>query len=473
MLFNSLDFLIFFPLVTIIYYLLPFHGRVLWLLAASAYFYMAFIPAYILILAVTIVIDYFAAFLIQNSRSSYQKKLFLFLSLATTLAFLAFFKYAGFLTQNIDALARFFHWNYSIKALEIILPIGLSFHTFQGMAYVIEVYKGRQAPEKNFFVYSLYVLFYPQLVAGPIERPQNLLPQFHVKHDPDYARIQRGLAKMLWGFFKKLVIADRLAVITNHVFNQPGDFQGFAVWIAMYAFAFQIYCDFSGYSDIALGAAEVMGIRLTKNFNKPYLSASIQEFWKRWHISLSTWFRDYVYIPLGGSRVSPLRQTWNILTVFTLSGLWHGANWTFVAWGALHGAFLILFHVLKQPVDKLWVAFRLDRFSTLKRILGILLTFHLVCLAWILFRAASISDAATLYHNLFRNWDAPLSLNLGLNAYELSVGLAAVGILLASYRLDNPFTRPIWMRWTAYYFLMASILFFGYDKTNQFIYFQF
>src|SRR3989339_1447668 len=340
MLFNSLQFCVFFPVVTLLYFFLPHRFRWMLLLAASCLFYMAFIPYYICILLVTTLVDYFVAIQLEKYEGA-RRRFLIASSIVVNVGFLAFFKYFNFINTNISEFARLIHWNYSIENLAIILPIGLSFHTFQAMGYTIDVYRRQQKPERHFGIFALYVMFYPQLVAGPIERSQNLIHQFYEKHVPDYARIASGLKLMLWGLFKKVVIADRVAVVVNQVYNNPHDYSGLPFVIATVFFAFQIYCDFSGYSDIAVGAAEVMGFKLMKNFNRPYFSKSIAEFWKRWHISLSTWFRDYLYIPLGGSRTTAARWQFNLFITFLVSGLWHGANWTFVIWGALNGFYLV------------------------------------------------------------------------------------------------------------------------------------
>src|SRR5689334_23831608 len=339
MLFNSLEFAIFFPVVAAIYFLLPQRMRTLHLLCASCVFYMAFIPAYILILAVTIVIDYTAGLYLE--RIGRRAKLWLLgASVCATCLVLFVFKYFYFFTANFVGAVGLLGWQLTGPSIEIILPIGLSFHTFQSLSYVIEVYRGRQKAEANFVTYATYVMFFPQLVAGPIERPQNLLHQFYETHEFACDRVISGLKRMAWGFFKKLVIADRLALYINDVYAAPQNFTGLQLTIATVFFAYQIYCDFSGYSDIAIGSARVLGFRLMENFDKPYQSLSTAEFWHRWHISLSTWFRDYVYIPLGGNRVTPGRHVLNLLATFGLSGLWHGANWTYVFWGLLNGAYL-------------------------------------------------------------------------------------------------------------------------------------
>ena len=329
MLFNSFEFAIFFPLVVALYYLLPQPQRLPFLLLASCVFYMAFIPVYILILFVTITIDYLAGIYIERSQGSI-RKIWLVASIVSTCAVLFVFKYFNFFTGSFVGLANLFGWHLPEVVAHIILPIGLSFHTFQSLSYVVEVYRGKQRAETHFITYSTYVMFFPQLVAGPIERPQNLLHQFYEHHDFDYDRITGGLKRMAWGFYKKLVVADRLALYVNDVYANPRNFNGLQLSLATVFFAYQIYCDFSGYSDIALGSAQVLGFKLMENFRTPYYSLSVGEFWHRWHISLSTWFRDYVYIPLGGSRCSLGRWLLAIMVTFAISGLWHGANWTYV-----------------------------------------------------------------------------------------------------------------------------------------------
>ena len=315
MLFNSFDFVFFYIIVTILYYVLPFKSRWFLLLAASCYFYMAFVPLYILILGFTIVVDYFAGIYIENAAGR-RRKILLICSLVANIGILAVFKYYNFINDNISILATNLNLTNNIPYLNILLPIGLSFHTFQAMSYTIEVYRGNQKAEKHFGIYSLYVMFYPQLVAGPIERPQNILSQMHVKHEFSYANISAGLKQMAWGFFKKLVVADRLSIYVETVYPNPELHNGTTVVISSLFFAIQIYCDFSGYSDIAIGAARTMGFDLMTNFKRPYFATSISDFWSRWHISLSTWFRDYLYIPLGGNRVKVSRRFLNLFIVF-------------------------------------------------------------------------------------------------------------------------------------------------------------
>lgn len=404
MLFNSFHFIVFFPIVTVLYFILPHRFRWGLLLAASCYFYMAFIPKYILILLVTITIDYFAGLGIEASHGR-RKRWLLIASILANIGMLAFFKYFNFANENLSALAGCIGWNYPVENLKIVLPIGLSFHTFQSLSYTIEVFRGNQKAERHYGYLAVYVLFYPQLVAGPIERPQNILHQLHEEHRFEYRRVADGLKWMAWGMFKKVVIADRMALFVNPVYDSPFEHQGPALVFATLAFAVQIYCDFSGYSDIAFGSAQVMGIRLMKNFSHPYFSKSITEFWRRWHISLSTWFRDYVYIPLGGSRAGTRRMVISLLITFLISGLWHGANWTFVIWGGLHGVYV----VLNRFVEPVWTRLRAgrlaNRFPSLLTGLSLLTTFGLVCFAWIFFRAATMNDAFYIVTHLFQGWD--------------------------------------------------------------------
>jgi alginate O-acetyltransferase complex protein AlgI len=479
MLFNSIQFAIFFPLVTLLYFLMPQRARWGLLLAASCVFYMAFIPAYLLILAVLIVIDYCAGIFIEKSTGAARKR-WLILSIVSTCLALFTFKYFNFFSHNLDALAHFIGWNYSIGTLGLLLPIGLSFHTFQSLSYVIEVYRGNQKAEHHFGIYSLYVMFYPQLVAGPIERPQHMLHQFREAHRFDYDQFTSGLRLMAWGFFKKTVIADRLAIYVNGIYGHPNEFSGLPLILATVAFAYQIYCDFSGYTDIAIGAARVMGFKLMTNFERPYFSASVAEFWKRWHISLSTWFRDYVYIPLGGNRVPRWRLYVNLMITFIISGLWHGANWTFVFWGALNGIYLVL-GSMTEPLRN--AAYRLTGLSPeggVTRFFQIACTFALTCFAWIFFRANSLPDA---WHIITHAWQPSSGTRLlvgNFSVFDAWVVIIAILVLEAvqlvqEYGPFQPRLRrlPVLVRWPVYYALLFFILMFGVFQHTQFIYFQF
>ena len=484
MLFNSIHFFIFFILITSLYFAFPYKRRWLLLLLSSCYFYMAFVPIYILILGFTIVIDYFAGIYIENANGR-QRKLYLIFSLIANIGVLAVFKYYNFINQNISFLTQGIGLNNPLPYLSILLPIGLSFHTFQAMSYTIEVYRGHQKAERHFGIYSLYVMFYPQLVAGPIERPQNLLHQFREKFDFDYDRVTSGLRLMAWGLFKKVVIADRLAIVVDTVYNNPHQHNSLSLIIATFFFTFQIFCDFSGYSDMAIGAAKIMGFKLMKNFDNPYQSTSIQEFWKRWHISLSTWFRDYLYITIGGNRVTIPRWYLNLFIVFVVSGLWHGANWTFIIWGAIHGFYLVFALVTNTFRQKLNTLLRLDKIT----ILPVITTFLLVAFSWIFFRANNVENAMYISTHIFSGLPdlakkvlnhQEVFENLGLTkmGYILSVlliiFLETVQYIQSKHSISQIFIRKPWaIRWAVYYALILSILFLGVFENRQFIYFQF
>lgn len=481
LLFNSIDFLIFFPIVTILYFTLPHKFRWFLLLISSCVFYMAFIPQYILILAVTIIVDYFVGIVITRIDAKY-RKLFLAISIISNVAFLFIFKYFNFFNENMGRAAAFFHWNYPIENLSIILPIGLSFHTFQSMSYIIEVYRGNQKPERNFGIYALYVLFYPQLVAGPIERPQNLLKQFHEPKQFDDKRVIDGLRLMLVGMFKKVVIADNLALLVNYVYNNPIGQNGSTLIIATYFFTFQVYCDFSGYTDIARGAARVMGFELMENFNRPYFSKSISEFWRRWHISLSSWFKDYVYIPLGGNRVSKLKTYRNLLIVFMLSGLWHGANWTYIIWGILNGVYLVISNITSGVREKLYRIFKIDAKNNFTvKIWKTFFTFNLISFTWIFFRAKSVNDAFYIVRQILTNpVSYPQFINYENAKFDLLLGIILILLLLILQliqrhkKLELILARsPILVRYSFYFITITIILLLGVNKANDFIYFQF
>jgi D-alanyl-lipoteichoic acid acyltransferase DltB (MBOAT superfamily) len=435
-------------------------------------------------------VDYVSGILIESAEGR-RRKGFLLLSIIANVGVLAIFKYFNFFDDNLHVIFGALGWAYPVQSLSIILPIGLSFHTFQSLSYTIEVYRHNQKAERHLGIFALYVMFYPQLVAGPIERPQNLLHQFREPHRFDYQRVTDGLKRMMWGLFKKAVIADRLAIVANQVYANPTQFTGPAFILGTLCFAYQIFCDFSGYSDIALGAAQVMGFTLMKNFDQPYSSASISEFWQRWHISLSTWFRDYLYIPLGGSRVTRWRWQINLLITFLVSGLWHGASWTYVVWGALHGVYLLAAIWTESWQRKLFYVTRLDRLPTLRRIMQITLTFTLVCFAWIFFRAASLNEAWYIVTHLFQGlrWfmtnladPTVVQFHLGkLSLTELWPALPAIVIIeLVHYaqrqhvNLRARFnSKALVLRWSVYYGLFAYVLFYGVFGKSQFIYFQF
>jgi len=503
MLFNSFEFLIYFPVVTLLFFILPHRMRWILLLIASFVFYMAFLPIYVLILLITIVIDYVAGIYIEQSAGK-KRTWYLILSLIGNIGFLCLFKYYDFIIGNVNSLLALQFpllkdlwlskciivgnnyvngWlngvigtNFSILT-HIILPIGLSFHTFQAMSYTIEIYRGNQKAERHFGIYALYVMFYPQLVAGPIERPQNILHQFHQKHEFDFNRLVEGMKMMLWGFFKKLVIADRLAIYVNSVYGNPDHHTGVTLIFATVLFAFQIYCDFSAYSEIAIGAARVMGFDLMTNFRRPYFARTMADFWRRWHISLSSWFTDYLYIPLGGNRVAVPRAYLNIMIVFLVSGLWHGASWTFMIWGGINGVYLIAGKLLANPIKRCYNWLSVDMNSTMFAIYQRLSTFLMACIAWVFFRANSLEDATTIITKMAvptgKLWfDNPSMLIYTLTAVILLLLIESVSEF--KWNKVNFYGSSFWLtRYTSYAMTIILILLLGVFDGGQFIYFQF
>jgi D-alanyl-lipoteichoic acid acyltransferase DltB (MBOAT superfamily) len=449
MAFNSLQFPAFLLLSCGLYYLVPYRARLPVLLLTSCLFYAAYIPIYLLVLFALIVFDWSVGLAIGRFQGGKRRAL-LIASLTLNLSALAYFKYAGF----FFGLAG------------IVLPLGISFHTFQSMAYVIEVYRGGYTAERNLLRYALYVMFWPQLVAGPIERPQNLLPQLRQPRHFDSARLVEGMRLMVWGFIKKMVIADRLEATVTPVFNSPHDFGGGALVLATLFFTFQIFCDFSGYTDIARGAAGILGFDLMENFQRPYLSTTFSDFWRRWHISLSTWFRDYLYFPLGGKSDGAARYAGNILIVFLLSGLWHGANWTFVVWGAWHGLLLVVSRL--SGWEK-----RVNRGGVIA-LAGWAVTFLGVAVGWVFFRARSLSDAGYILTHLGRGSLALPDRGAALRGLALILMLMAAELLQGSRWWPGFFrARQRWMRWAVYYGGVLAWWWWGVFELRQFIYFNF
>jgi alginate O-acetyltransferase complex protein AlgI len=496
MLFNSLSFLVFFPTTVIIYFLLPLKRRWLWLLLASYVFYMSWNPIYILLILGSTFVDYYCGLSIERAANDKKRRYFLYLSFLINLGVLFTFKYLDFFIQSGNALATQLGSTVHAPLFNLLLPVGISFYTFQSMSYTIDVYNKKIPAERHLGLFALYVSFFPQLVAGPIERASTLLPQFRNLYKFDYKRVTNGLKLMTWGLFKKVVIADNIATLITPIFTTPTNYNGLPLLIATILFAFQILCDFSGYSDIAIGCAEVMGIKLMKNFDRPYFARSIPEFWTRWHISLSTWFRDYLYIPLGGNRVIAWRWYYNIFIVFLVSGIWHGANWTFVIWGALH-AFYMMSSKFFIPIRS--YIYRLSNAKHHPNLLSILqqsLTFSLVCFAWIFFRANTVSDALYIaqtvpktlaqltYSVITLNSDAVAAIvkGQGLMALIRKLPIIVSGILIMEgvyYWGRNESVRDrlsklsLPIRWACYYFLIISIFLFGHFGKMEFIYFQF
>jgi alginate O-acetyltransferase complex protein AlgI len=470
MLFNSIQFALFFLVVTIVFFLIPHRFRWIHLLIASCVFYCAFVPIYILILFFTILIDYIAGIYIENAQGA-RRKLFLTISLVSNLGVLAFFKYYNFFIENVNELILAIGLQvHEVPYLNILLPIGLSFHTFQAMSYVIEVYRGNQKAERHLGLYSLYVLFYPQLVAGPIERPQNVLHQFREEKKFDATEAISGLQQMSWGLFKKVVVADQLAIYVNSIYNNWEVNTGFTLLFATYCFAFQIYCDFSGYSDIALGAARVMGYRLMTNFSLPYFAKSVTEFWRRWHMSLSSWLRDYLYFSLGGNRLGEWKTYRNLILTMLLGGLWHGASWNFVIWGFLNGVYL--------SVEKVFDTYKIRSTSLLVKCGQVFITFHLICLTWIFFRANTFKQAIGILGNMVQ----PLQFwNLRIQDTGIFAGMTfafAILMIFEFFFIRKKGEAIFTMRssfWSVAWIVAFSLLviLFGVSDGDQFIYFQF
>lgn len=498
MLFNSYNFIIFFPAVIIVYFLVPKRWRYIWLLITSYYFYMCWNAKYALLIAFSTVTTYLCGVIIGfcNRNTDYirWKKIIVAINVVINLFLLGFFKYFDFILNNINVLLNQINITTIDNPFDIVLPVGISFYTFQSLGYSIDVYRGDLPAEKNFFKYALFVSFFPQLVAGPIERAKNLLLQIHNIEKIklfDYRRVSNGFILMIWGFFLKMVLADRVAILVNTVFDRYYMYSSLELVSAAIGFAIQIYCDFSSYSTIACGAAQIMGFELMENFESPYFSLSIKEFWRRWHISLSTWFKDYLYIPLGGNHCSKVRKYVNILITFLVSGLWHGANWTFIVWGGIHGGYQIigdiLFHIKEKIINKFGV--RKEKFSY--KLGKCIINFILVDFAWIFFRANSMSEAAEYIKRIFVKIN-PWALfdgtiyTLGLNRREFGICIFAIMLLFIVDCIKYKFKLRIdlfleneclWFRWSVIIFLIFCIFVFGkygseFDA-QSFIYFQF
>lgn len=467
MLFNSLHFLFFFPIVCVIYFILPsLRTRNLFLLLASYYFYMNWEPVYALLLFTSTIITYLAALGIGHCSERRGKRLYLVGSLVLNLGILFLFKYYNFMAENISDLLVRLGISAQMPEFTLLLPVGISFYIFQALGYSIDVYRGNTPVEKNFFTYALFVSFFPQLVAGPIERSTNLLPQFKQKHYFSYENVMSGIRLMLWGYFLKLVLADRCALYVDPIFNNVSYHNGGSFLLASLFFPFQIYGDFAGYSLTAIGAAKVMGFNLKENFRRPYFATTVTDFWRRWHISLSTWFRDYVYIPMGGNRVSSARCYKNILITFIVSGIWHGANWTFIIWGAIHG--------ILQCIEKL-LGWNKKQWKIHGKVIHWALTFCIVCLAWIFFRANTISDAFTVIKGIFTNLDIPYMRVADFLAIALALTIVFIKEIIDEHDLKIRISEsPVWIVRHMYIVgMIAFIILLGVLNGDQFIYFQF
>lgn len=494
MVFNSAGFLYFFPIVILFYFLVPKKLRYIWLLGASIYFYMCWNVKYVILLLVSIFTTWLAGILVQKMQNTLARKWTVAICLLVNLGILFFFKYFDFFLESCNKVLS----KIGIQAVEssfsVLLPVGISFYTFQALGYIIDVYRGRIEAEKNPLRYALFVSFFPQLVAGPIERSENLLNQVRNVDKMkiwNYENVTNGLTLMVWGLFVKIVIADRVAILVDTVFNGVYFYGTVALVAGALGFALQIYCDFMGYSTIAVGAAKVMGFTLMENFDTPYFATSISEFWRRWHISLSTWFRDYVYIPLGGNRCSKIRKYFNLMVTFGVSGLWHGANWTYVFWGFLHGIYQVVGDITKPFRQSLWKKTNAKTESFSFKLAQVVGTFVLVDIAWIFFKANSLGIAVDYCKRMFTKWD-PWSLfngelyNLGLDRFEFNILIVATVTLLlvdllryCKKQLITEFLQEqcIWFRWGVIFVLIFATIIYGmygiqFDA-SQFIYFQF
>jgi len=489
MVFTSREFLVFFVLSAALYFGLPYRSRWLILLAASLIFYAAGEAQYVLLLIVVSLTAYGSALLISGIIEPHRRRTFLALSLLLLFAPLVVFKYLGFLLGSAVGVSAWAGMQWSVPHLDLFLPLGISFFTFQAAAYVIDVYHRRCPVERNLGVFALFVSFFPQLIAGPIERASDLLPQLRNRVSLDAERLVSGARLILWGFFKKLVIADNLAVYVDQVYGAPTAYQGLPLIVATVFFAFQIYCDFSAYVDIARGTARILGIDLVRNFDGPYGASSIGNFWTRWHITLSKWFRDYLYIPLGGNRHGIAIQCRNILIVFLLSGLWHGAGWTFVIWGALHGTFLALSVLTRAFRDDLAARSGLSAHPYLRAAVQIAITFTLVNFTWVFFRADSVGDALYVLANMFAGLPEQIAGGGALSRliedargtwpgfWMLTGAIIAIFVshLFPAEKIGEFLHERCasWQRWAGYYAALIAILFFSATDTDAFIYFRF
>ncbi len=508
MLFNSFHFILFFIIVTIGYYILPHKYRWILLLISSYYFYMCWRPVFILLIVFSTFVNYIFSIAIGREKDAKKRKCYLMITIAINFGLLFLFKYAVFLNESImSAAGSILQWwyqdlgaeaalqkaekilqGYPAREFDIMLPMGISFYTFQAASYTIDVYRKDVKPVRHYGIFSLFITFFPQLVAGPIERSSQLLPQFYKKHSFDKERVLLGLKWMLWGFFKKIVIADRTAVAVDTIYASPQSYSGLYLFLAMILFTFQIYCDFSGYSDIALGSAKVLGFDLMMNFKKPYLSKSIKEFWRRWHVSLSTWFMDYVYIPLGGNRKGQTRQCWNLFVTFLVSGLWHGANWTYAIWGGLHGVYLVVGRWTENVRKKIRTILHLEK-NILWSGWNILCTFLLFSLSLVIFRANTITDAVYVLTHMtedFFMWTQKqyvyeVLTGMGVNLFEILVIGISVAFLVFSEIVTGKESVIGWvekrnyaLRLVFYVFVSVWILSTGvFYSGGEFIYFQF
>ena len=487
MIFNSLAFALFFSITFLLYWVLPHKHRWFLLLAASYYFYISWGLKLVIWLLMTTCISYICARAIENNENNQAKKRYMLAAVISCLGILLVFKYFNFFSTSVSDLLQLLSLPIGRFTLTLMLPVGISFYIFKTISYVMDVYRGTIPAEKHFGIYALYVSFFPQLIAGPIDRAQTLIKQFREDKRFDYYLATYGLKLVAWGFFKKLVIADNLALYVNNVFNNVYEYSGFPLLAAAVFFTIQIYCDFSGYTDIANGVAKMLGINAMKNFDSPYFSTSVQEFWRRWHISLSTWFRDYVYIPLGGNRVNKCRHYLNIMITFLLSGLWHGANWTFIVWGGLHGLFLVVATMTRAWKERLYGLLGLSEQNYIVYWMKVITTFVLVCLAWVFFRANDTGDAWYLISHMLdgigsvKDYVQAGNISLGIDIFTYLLLIAPVFVLAAvdyvqlkEDVIERLSKKPLMLKWTVYVvFILYVVLFSCKGVPADFIYAQF
>lgn len=482
MLFNSIDFAIFLPIVFLLYWFVTNKNLKLQnflIVVASYVFYGWWNWKFLSLILFSTLVDFLIGKNI-NKGGGKRDKLLLTLSLLINFGFLGVFKYYNFFLDNFISAFSFFGMEISANSLNIILPVGISFYTFQTLSYTIDIYRKKLEPTKDFIAFAAFVSFFPQLVAGPIERATNLLPQFYKKRTFDYSKAVDGMHQILWGLFKKVVIADNCAEFANQIFNNSTDLNGSTLLLGAIFFTFQIYGDFSGYSDIAIGTSRLFGFNLMQNFNFPYFSRDIAEFWRRWHISLSTWFRDYLYIPLGGSRGGTLMKVRNTFIIFIVSGFWHGANWTFIVWGALNAIYFLPLLLTNNNRNNLEIVAQGKLRPTLKEFLQILMTFGLTVFAWIFFRAENIGHAISYISEIFSTSFFQIPKFTGINrSFVVIIVLILIFVLIewfgreqqfAIQKLGYAWKRPI--RWAIYLSIIYMIIIFG-GKQQEFIYFQF
>ena len=490
MVFNSLHFLIFLPAVIFLYFAIPYKWRWLLLLFVSYYFYMCWKAEYAFLIVLSTSIDYLCGLQMSKHEDKKKRKPWMILSIVMNLSILFLFKYFNFFNDSARVVFDSLNIFYNVPEFKLLLPVGLSFYTFQAISYTVDVYKGTAKAEKNFGFFATFVAYWPQLVAGPIQRKEDFLPQLKQNFDFDYERVKQGLIRILYGFFKKVVIADRLAIFVREVYNQPGDHGGFAVILATWLFAIQVYCDFSGYCDIAIGSSRIMGHNLRENFKTPYFAKSIREFWERWHITLTVWVRDYLYIPMGGSKVSFPRMLFNNLAALTIMGFWHGANWTFIMFGFVHGSFIVISRIWDRYFPKINLPTLLPKAKWLTNFLLMFWIFNLTCIPDIFFCSRNINESWIIIQSIFNHPDttwalinssSPAGSTPSVIDYWLSIFFVAI-LLYTDYNLythkdvtieKRIAAKPVYLRWGFYILITVLVSWFAVTTDSVFIYFQF